>query len=50
MLRLMAKSQDPKLQSSAFRAQCNLLTADLLGRAPAFLRTLRRLHDRTGQA
>ena len=50
MLRVMAKSQNPKLQSSAFRAQCNLLTADLLGRAPAFVRTLRQLHDRTGQA
>jgi hypothetical protein len=50
MLRVMGKSQDPKLQSSAFRAQCNLLTAALLGQASAFLRTLRQLHDRTGQA
>jgi predicted transcriptional regulator len=50
MLRVLTKSQDPKLQSSAFRAQCNLLTAALLGRAPAFFRTLRQLHDRTGQA
>jgi len=50
MVRVLGKSQDPKLQSAAFRAQCNLLTAAVLGRAPAFLRTLRQLHDRTGQA
>lgn len=49
MLRVLGKSQDPKLQSAAFRAQCNLLTATLLGQAAAFLRTLRQLHDRTGQ-
>jgi hypothetical protein len=49
MLRVMHKSQDPKLQSPAFLGQGNLLTAALLGRAPAFLRTLRQLHDRTGQ-
>jgi hypothetical protein len=49
MLRVMGKSQDPKLQSPAFRAQCNLLTAALLDPATAFLRTLRQLHDRTGQ-
>jgi predicted transcriptional regulator len=49
MLRVMGKSQDPKLQSAAFRAQCNLLTAALLGRARAFFRTVRQLHDRTGQ-
>jgi predicted transcriptional regulator len=49
LLRVLGKSQNPKLQSPAFRAQCNLLTAALLGRAPAFLRTLRQLHDRTGQ-
>ena len=49
MLRVVGKSQDPKLQSPAFRAQCNLLTAALLGQAAAFLRTLRQLHDRTGQ-
>lgn len=49
MLRVMAKSQDPKLESAAFRAQANLLTAALLSQTPAFLRTLRQLHDRTGQ-
>jgi predicted transcriptional regulator len=49
MLRVIGKSQDPKLQSAAFRAQANLLTAALLGQTSAFLRTLRQLHDRTGQ-
>jgi hypothetical protein len=49
ILRVVGKSQDPKLQSPAFRAQCNLLTAALLGQAAAFVRTLRQLHDRTGQ-
>ena len=50
MLRVIGKSEDPKLQSAAFRAQANLLTASLLGPTTAFLRTLRQLHDRTGQA
>jgi hypothetical protein len=49
MLRVIGKSQDPKLQSAAFRAQANLLTAALLNQTAAFLRTLRQLHDRTGQ-
>jgi hypothetical protein len=49
MLRVIGKSQDPKLQSAAFRAQCSLLTAALLSQTTAFLRTLRQLHDRTGQ-
>ena len=49
MLRVIGKSQDPKLQSAAFRAQANLLTAALLSQTAAFLRTLRQLHDRTGQ-
>jgi hypothetical protein len=50
MLRVIGKSQDPKLQSAAFRAQANLLTAALLNQTGAFLRTLRQLHDHTGQA
>ena len=50
MLRAIGKSEDPKLQSAAFRAQANLLTAALLGQTSAFLRTMRQLHDRTGQA
>jgi len=50
MVRVIGKSQDPKLSSPAFLAQGNLLTAALLGYAPAFLRSVRQLHDRTGQA
>jgi len=50
MQRVMGKSQDQRLTSRAFHAQCNLLTAGILSRAPAFFQTLRQLHDRTGQA
>jgi len=50
MQRVMGKSQDQRLTSRAFHAQCNLLTAAILSRAPAFFQTLRQLHDRTGQA
>lgn len=49
MLRVIGRSQDPKLASAAFRAQANLLTAALLGQTTAFWRTVRQLHDRTGQ-
>jgi hypothetical protein len=49
MQRVMAKSQDPRAQSRAFQAQCHLLSAGLLSRAPAFHQTLRSLHDRCGQ-
>jgi hypothetical protein len=50
MQRVMGKSQDPRLQSRAFHAQCHLLTAGLLSRARAFFHTLKQLHDRNGQA
>ena len=50
MLRVIAKSRDPRLQSRPFLAQCHLLTATLLGRATAFTQTLRYLHDRCGKA
>ena len=50
MQRVMGKSQDQRLTSRAFHAQCNLLTAGILSRARAFFQTLRQLHDRTGQA
>jgi hypothetical protein len=49
MQRVMGKSQDPRLQSRAFHAQSNLLTAAILSRTTAFIQTLRKLHDRTGQ-
>jgi hypothetical protein len=48
--RIMGKSQDPRLQSRSFHAQCHLLTAGILSRATAFHQTLRTLHDRSGQA
>jgi hypothetical protein len=50
MQRVMGKSQDKRLQSRAFHAQCHLLTAGILSRARAFFHTLRQLHDRNGQA
>ena len=51
MQRVMGKSQQhDKLTSRAFHAQSHLLTAGLLSRAPAFVHTLRQLHDRNGQA
>ncbi len=50
MQRVMGKSQDQRLQSRAFHAQCHLLTAGILSRSRAFFHTLRQLHDRNGQA
>jgi hypothetical protein len=50
MQRIMGKSQDPRLKSRSFHAQCQLLAAGILSRAPAFFQTLRNLHDRSGQA
>jgi hypothetical protein len=50
MQRVMGKSQDPRLKSRAFAAQCHLLTAGMLSRARAFFHSLRGLHDRSGQA
>ena len=50
MQRVMGKSQDKRLQSRAFHAQCHLLTARILSRSRAFFHTLRQLHDRNGQA
>jgi hypothetical protein len=51
MQRVMGKSQQhDQLTSRAFHAQCHLLTAGLLSRSPAFVHTLRQLHDRNGQA
>lgn len=50
MLRVIGKSQDPRLQSAPFLVQCNLLTCGMLSRGPAFLQLLRQLYDRTGKA
>jgi predicted transcriptional regulator len=48
MRRVMGKSPDPRLDSSAFRAQAQLLLAGVLGRAPEFFQSVRLLHDRCG--
>ena len=51
MQRVMGKSQQhDKLSSRAFHAQSHLLTAGILSRSPAFVDTLKHLHDRNGQA
>jgi len=50
MQRVMGKSQDERLLSRAFHAQCHLLTAGILSRSRAFFHTLKQLHDRNGQA
>jgi hypothetical protein len=50
MQRVTAKSQDERLASRSFHAQCHLLTNGILSRATAFFQTLRKLHDRSGQA
>jgi hypothetical protein len=50
MQRVMAKSQDPRLASRNFHAQCHLLTNGILSRSTAFFQTMRKLHDRSGQA
>lgn len=50
MLGIICKSRDPQLQSGPFLAQCQLLTALLLGRLPTFTQNLRNLHDRCGKA
>ena len=50
MQRVMGKSQDRRLQTGAFHAQANLLSAGILSRSKVFLQTVRQLHDRSGQA
>ena len=50
LLRVLGKSQDPRLKSRPFLAQANLLTAGILSRVPAFVQTLKRIHDHSGQA
>lgn len=50
MQRVMGKSNDRRLKTRAFHAQAHLLTAGILSKARAFFDTLRKLHDRSGQA
>jgi hypothetical protein len=49
LLRITAKSQDPRLSSRPYRAQAHLLCASLLSRQPAFTKTLKQIHDHSGQ-
>jgi hypothetical protein len=50
MQKVMGKSESRLLKTRAFHAQANLLTAGILSKARAFFETLRKLHDRSGQA
>src|SRR5437764_4489651 len=50
MLRVMGKSEDRRLKTPAFHAQVNLLTAGILSQQQAFFDSVRKLHDRSGQA
>src|SRR5438034_885883 len=50
MLRVMGKSEDRRLKTPAFHAQANLLTAGILSQQRAFFDSVRKLHDRSGQA
>lgn len=47
--RVSTKSADRRLQSAVFRAQAHLLLSGVLNHAPAFLQSVRQLHDRCGQ-
>lgn len=49
MQRVMGKSYDRRLKTRAFHAQANLLTACILSRSPSFFKTIRQLHDQSGQ-
>jgi hypothetical protein len=46
--RVMAKCEDRRLKSRAFHAQANLLTGGLLGQLEVFEKTMKALHDRSG--
>jgi hypothetical protein len=50
MQRLMMNCHDKRLQTGAFHAQANLLSASLLSKLPLFLKTMREFYDRSGQA
>src|SRR5271157_3808958 len=49
LVRVMTKSEDPRLSSRPYRAQAHLLCAGLLSRLPAFTKTLKQIHDHSGQ-
>ena len=49
MQRVMGKAEDRRQKTRAFQAQSHLLTAGILSKGRAFLETVRRLYDRSGQ-
>ena len=49
MQRVVGKSQDRRLKSRAFHAQCHLLTGGILSRGPSFLETIKELNVRNGE-
>jgi len=50
MRRVLTKCHDRRLNSRAFHAQANLLTAGLLADLPLFTKAMEEFHDRSGQA
>lgn len=50
MQRTMGKSLDRRLKNRAFHAQAHLLIAGILSIAPSYIQTMRKLHDKCGQA
>ncbi len=50
MQRVMGKTQDPNLSSSAFYAQAHLLLTGILSRTNAFTEAMRSFYDRCGNA
>jgi hypothetical protein len=50
MLRVISKGGDERLASQCFHVQAQLLTAGILSREAGFVQSVRRLHDRGGQA
>lgn len=50
MVRVTGRGEDERLTSAAFYVQAQLLAAGILSREAGFIRSVRRLHDRGGQA
>jgi len=50
MQRLISRSNDTRLKTSAFKAQANILTGGILRQMHSFENAMRQLHDRSGQA
>ena len=50
MLRVTGRGEDQRLVSAAFYVQAQFLAAGILSREAKFIRSVRRLYDRSGQA